>query len=84
MAQNYETALAELSNLKSELATIGSMTENEACYTYNVDSKAEIIEAMNEDIAYYEAEAERLMPDTMYDEVIEIFGSYEAMNNYLF
>lgn len=84
MARTYETALAELNNVKVELEALSTISEAEACYIYNVDSKAEIIEAMNEDIAYYEAEVERLMPDTMYDEAIEIFGSYEAMNNYLY
>lgn len=84
MARTYETALVELNNVKVELEALSTISEAEACYIYNVDSKAEIIEAMNEDIAYYEAEVERLMPDTMYDEAIEIFGSYEAMNNYLY
>ena len=44
MARNYETALAELDGLKAELAEIEAMTDEEACYKYNVDSKSDIVD----------------------------------------
>lgn len=63
MAQHYETALAELENTRLELAAIEAMTEKEACYIYNVDSKAEIVKTVNEDIEALKIEVKHLTPE---------------------
>lgn len=63
MARNYETALAELESTRLELAIIEAMTEKEACYTYNVDNKAEIVKSVSEDIEALEREVEYLTPE---------------------
>jgi len=85
MARNYETALAELDGLKAELAEIEAMTDEEACYKYNVDSKSDIVDEKTEEIAYLKKEVDYLPPmDFNADPAIEIFGSYEAMNSYLY
>jgi len=85
MARNYETALAELDGLKAELAEIEAMTDEEACYKYNVDSKSDIVDEKTEEIAYLKKEVDYLTPmDFNADPAIEIFGSYEAMNSYLY
>lgn len=63
MARNYETALAELEATEVELAEIEAMTEEETCYIYNVDSKAEIVKIVNEDIESLEREVDYLTPE---------------------
>lgn len=63
MARNYETALAELNSSKAELAEIEAMTDEKACYIYNVDSKSEIVKIISEDIEALEREVEYLTPE---------------------
>lgn len=63
MARNYETALAELNSSKAELAEIEAMTDEKACYIYNVDSKSEIVKSISEDIEALEKEVEYLTPE---------------------
>ena len=41
MARSYETALAELENKRGELEALSTISEEEVCYVYNVDSKSE-------------------------------------------
>lgn len=84
MAHLYETALAELHEARLELADIQLMSEEEACSIYNVDSKAEIENRLNEIIAILEADANNTAPDDDTDTVIDIFGSYAAMNAFLY
>ena len=85
MARTYETALAELENAKVELEALGTISEAEACYIYNVDCKFEIVKMLSEEIESLEREVEYLTPlDWSNDPVTEIFGGYEAMNNYLY
>lgn len=85
MTQSYETALAELNNAKLELAAIEAMTDEQVCYIYNVDSKSDKMIEVSEEIEYLEREIEYLAPiDWSADTVTEIFGSYEAMNSYLY
>jgi len=80
MARSYETALAELENKKGELEALNTIGEEEVCYIYNVDSKSEIVKILSNEI-----EVEYLTPlDWSNDPVAEIFGGYEAMNNYLY
>lgn len=66
MARFYETALAELNEAREELQSIASMTDAQACYLYNVDSKTEIIEVLKEEIEALEKEVEHLTP-TVYE-----------------
>lgn len=63
MARNYETALAELNSSNAELAEIEAMTDEKACYIYNVDSKSEIVKIISEDIEALEREVEYLTPE---------------------
>lgn len=63
MARNYETALAEYESSKAELAEIEVMTEEKACYIYNVDSKSDIVKILSEDIENLEREVENLTPE---------------------
>lgn len=84
MTRNYETTLVKLNNAKQELAAIEAMTDEQVCYTYNVDSKADKLIEVSEDIEYYTKEVERLAPDTFADPALEIFGSYESMNSFLY
>lgn len=83
MAQPYEIVLADLNEAQAELADIQAMTEAEACSIYNVDSKAEIENRLNEIIAILETDANNTAPDDD-DTAIEIFGSYAAMNAFLY
>ena len=83
MARSYETALAELENKRGELEALSTISEEEVCYVYNVDSKSEIVKIISEDIEALEREVEYLTPK-IYEPVAEIFGGYEAMNNYLY
>ena len=62
MARNYETALAELNSSNAELAEIEAMTDEKACYIYNVDSKSEIVKIISEDIEALKKEVEDLTP----------------------
>lgn len=62
MARFYETALAELERSKIELTEIEAMTEEKACYIYNVDSKSDIVKILSEDIESLEREVENLTP----------------------
>lgn len=84
MVQLYETALAELHEAQAELADIQAMSEVEACQIYNVDIKAEIENRLNEIIAILEADTNNAAPDDDTDTAIEIFGSYAAMNAFLY
>lgn len=85
MARNYETTLAELNNAKQELAVIEAMADEQVCYIYNVDSKADLLIEVSEDIEYLEKEVEYLAPmDWSADPAVEIFGSYESMNTFLY
>ncbi len=85
MARSYETALAELENARVELEALNMIGEEEACYIYNVDSKSEIVKNLSEDIEALEREIEYLVSmDYNADPVIDTFGSYEAMNSYLY
>lgn len=63
MARNYETALAELNSSNAELVEIEAMTDEKACYIYNVDSKSEIVKIISEDIEALEREVEYLTPE---------------------
>lgn len=63
MARTYETALAELENAKVELEALGTISEEEACYIYNVDSKSDIVKILSEDIEALEIEVEYLTPE---------------------
>lgn len=83
MAHLYEIALAELAEARVELLDIQAMSEAEACSIYNVDSKAEIENRLNEIIAILETDANNTAPDDD-DTAIEIFGSYAAMNAFLY
>ena len=81
MARSYETALAELENKKGELEALSTISEEEACYIYNVDSKSEIVKILSDEIEVLEY----LTPlDWSNDPAIEIFSSYEAMNSFLY
>lgn len=62
MARHYETAFAELENTRQELALIEAMTDEQACYIYNVDHKSEIVKSISEDIEALEREVEYLTP----------------------
>lgn len=84
MAYLYETALSELHEARLELLDIQAMSEEEACSIYNVDSKAEIENRLNEIIAMLETDAMNLAPDDDTDTAIDIFGSYAAMNAFLY
>lgn len=84
MARLYETVQLELENARQELVEVETMSEKEVCYKYDVDSRDEAIEIINEGITALERESEYLMPDNLYDSAIEIFGSYEAMNSFLY
>lgn len=85
MARSYETALAELENKRGELEVLSTISEEEVCYVYNVDSKSEIVKILSDEIETLEREVEYLTPlDWSNDPVAEIFGGYEAMNNYLY
>lgn len=63
MARNYETASIELENARQELAAIETMTDEKACYIYNVDSKSEIVKILSEEIEALEREVEYLIPE---------------------
>lgn len=63
MARLYEIALAELESSKAELKEIEAMTDEQACYIYNVDSKSEIVKILSEDIESLEKEVEYLAHD---------------------
>ena len=85
MARSYETALAELENKKGELEALSTISEEEACYIYNVDSKSEIVKILSDEIEVLEREVEYLTQLDWYnDPAIEIFSSYEAMNSFLY
>lgn len=84
MARLYETVQLELENARQELVEVEAMSEKEVCYKHDVDSIAEAIKIINEEISSLERESEYLMPDNLYDSAIEIFGSYEAMNSFLY
>lgn len=63
MTRLYETALAELEDSKAELKEIEAMTDEQACYIYNVDDKSEIVKIISEDIESLEKEVEDLTPE---------------------
>ena len=85
MARSYETAVAELENKRGELEALSTISEEEVCYVYNVDSKSEIVKILSDEIETLEREVEYLTPlDWSNDPAIEIFSSYEAMNSFLY
>ena len=63
MARSYETALAELENARVELEALSTISNEKACYIYNVDSKAEIVKILSEDIEALEREVDYLTPE---------------------
>lgn len=63
MARLYETALTELNEAQAELAEIEAMSEAEACYRYNVESKAEIVKILSEEIESLQTEVDYLTPE---------------------
>lgn len=63
MTRLYETALAELESSKVELKELEAMTDEQACYIYNVDSQSEIVKILLEDIEALEREVEYLTPE---------------------
>lgn len=63
MARLYETALAEFNEAQAELAEIEAMSEAEACYLYNVESKAEIVKILSEEIESLQTEVDYLTPE---------------------
>lgn len=50
MARFYETAKTELDNARVELEALNTISNEEACYIYNVDSKSEIENLLKEEI----------------------------------
>ena len=62
MARSYETALAELENKRGELEALSTISEEEVCYVYNVDSKSEIVKILSDEIETLEREVEYLTP----------------------
>lgn len=62
MARFYETALAELDKMREEFSSLTSMSDEKACYLYNVDSKTEIENMLREEIEALEKEVEYLTP----------------------
>lgn len=63
MARLYETALAELNEAQAELAEIEAMSDEQACYIYNVESKAEIVKILSEEIESLQTEVDYLTPE---------------------
>lgn len=62
MARFYETVLAELNEAREEFRSLTSMSDEKACYIYNVDSKTEIENMLREEIEALEKEVEYLTP----------------------
>jgi hypothetical protein len=48
----------EYQDTVEELIAISRMTDREVCMTYNVDTRAEIVQILNEDIQILESEME--------------------------
>jgi hypothetical protein len=46
----------EYQDTVDELITISTMTDSEVCMTYNVDTRAEIVQILNEEIQILEFE----------------------------
>lgn len=63
MARIYEQVKEELTDTREELEQVLSMSETEACYRYNVNSKAEIVQMLNEEIESLEREVVDLAPE---------------------
>lgn len=63
MARLYETALAERNEAQAELAEIEAMSDEQACYIYNVESKAEIVKILSEEIESLQTEVDYLIPE---------------------
>lgn len=63
MARIYEQVKEELTDTREELAAVEAMSEAEACYRYNVNSKAEIAQILNEEIESLEKEVDYLTPE---------------------
>lgn len=59
---NYQDTLHKIEITEIELSNVAEMTEAEACKTYNVDFKREIIQIINEDLEILKREADRLIP----------------------
>lgn len=63
MTRLYETALAEFNEAQAELAEIEAMSDEQACYIYNVESKAEIEKILSEEIGSLQTEVDDLTPE---------------------
>lgn len=63
MARIYEQVKEELTDTREELAAVEAMTDEQACYIYNVDSKSDIVKILSEDIESLEREVEDLTPE---------------------
>lgn len=57
----------ELEEMRAELSEVMLMSEEQACYIHNVDSKQEIIDILNEEIAALESELEEASLPTSYE-----------------
>lgn len=63
MARFYETAKTELDNARVELEALNTISNEEACYIYNVDSKSEIENLLKEEIESLLNEVAYLTPE---------------------
>lgn len=63
MTRLYETALTNLESSKAELKELEAMTDEQACYIYNVDSKSEIVKILSEEIESLQTEVDYLTPE---------------------
>lgn len=63
MARLYETALEEFNEAQAEHAEIEAMSDEQACYLYNVESKAEIVKILSEEIESLQTEVDYLTPE---------------------
>ena len=78
----------EIDEIIDELADISHMTEEEAAFRFNVDTKAQIIALDNDRLTELSKKLhdaiELEYSQNLYDPVEEIFGSHLAMNEYLY
>lgn len=63
MARIYEQVKEELTDTREELVAVEAMSEAEACYRYNVNSKAEIVAILSEEIESLKREVVDLAPE---------------------
>lgn len=78
----------EIDEIIDELAEIQRMTDEEAAYRFNVDTKAQIIALDNDRLTELSNELHEAIEleenQNIYDPAEEIFGSRLAMDMYLF